>query len=197
MTEEELTSAIKQKTWWQWLLIYPTLVVALLGAIPTFYELYSARSMGVEYGTTKQARQQRDMWQKNMECTAAPFDWLTTPTNTLVDATICRSGDVLVRVKSADQKQFYRWVPVDSIAEEQLALRFTFFSQAYAVAMAPAPVVDSQSGITLLCQRWVGDGQLLRRIHVPGQGCFDELVNTYTGAVLSNQPAPCDNHCGG
>ena len=194
MSDSNAAQGGQTKTWWQWLLIYPTLAISLMGSIPTFYELYSARSMGVEYGTVKQAKQQKDMWQKNMECTAAPFDWLTTPTNTLVDATICRSGDVLVRVKSPDQQQFYRWVPVDSIASDPKTVSFSLFGKVYA-ATSTAESYDNQSGISVLCQRWVGDGHLLRRIYVPNQGCYDEVVNTYSGAVVSSRPAPCNNQC--
>ena len=35
-------AAAKPRKWWQWILVYPTFVIALVGAVPTFKELYDS-----------------------------------------------------------------------------------------------------------------------------------------------------------
>lgn len=46
----------------------------------------------------------------------------------------------------------------------------------------------------ILCQRWLRPYILLRRVRVTG-GCFDEIVDTRTGRILSSKPAPCNTFC--
>ena len=46
---------------------------------------------------------------------------------------------------------------------------------------------------TVLCTRM--DGRYLtRRVQTP-EGCFDEVIDTYTGAVVSRKSAPCEAQC--
>lgn len=183
---------VNPQKWWQWILVYPALAIALLGSIPTFKELYESISLGVEYGSSKKAKDQREMWEKNLECTAAPFDWLRTSKNVMVDATICPSGDVFVRVKAPENKQFYEWVAVDSFFKRTTSI--SLISSAIA-AEESNEILIAQFGIQVICQRWMDRVMLLRRVAVPGQGCFDEVVNTYSGMVVSQRPAPCDPRC--
>jgi hypothetical protein len=42
MGEENRTPTLK---WWQWVLMYPTLAIALAGSIPTLYKLYLSHSI--------------------------------------------------------------------------------------------------------------------------------------------------------
>ena len=79
----------KPKKWWQWVLVYPTFVIALVGAVPTFKELYDSKSRDVDFGTSKIAEMRNEMWRKNMTCGMAPMDPLINDFNVAVDATIC------------------------------------------------------------------------------------------------------------
>ena len=46
----------------------------------------------------------------------------------------------------------------------------------------------------MICQRWIGNGLLLQRI-LTGQGCFDQVLNAYTGWIVSRKFAPCNRFC--
>ena len=86
----------KPNTWWQWLLLYPTLLIALVGAIPTYWEMFESKQFGVNFGESASAKQQHSLWEKNITCLQAPEDWYVNDYNIRVDATICKSGDILI-----------------------------------------------------------------------------------------------------
>ena len=52
----------------------------------------------------------------------------------------------------------------------------------------------AQSQKQVICQRWVGNGRLLRRIRDASM-CYDEIINTYTGKVEERKPAECMTSC--
>lgn len=103
------------QTWWQWLLLYPTLVATLLSSIPTCVE---PKSVAV-----------------------------------------------------------------------------SLLSKAYA-AQPALPLQMDQADDTVICQRLIDKGRILRRIAIRSgwSGCYDKIVN-YTGEVLRKKPAPCDPKC--
>lgn len=200
MSTEERTSAspeaVTQKNhhkWWQWVLLYPTLFISVFAAIPTYIETIRSLKIGVEYGESKQAKQQADFWKRNLSCTAAPLDPLVTPNNTKVDATICKTGDVLVKIFTPDGNEYYRWVGIENIVNN-VAFNIGLINSAYAEGF------DFEAGLIasnpdIYCQKYVDSARLLRRVSVPGQGCFDEIINVYTGRVESKRAAPCNSQC--
>lgn len=185
-------STPKPNKWWQWILLYPALFISIFASIPTYIEVFRSAKIGVEFGESKNALKQADLWKRNLSCLDAPFDPLTTPNNTKVDATICKSGDVLVKIFTADRGEYYQWVGVDSVVSKA-SLDFDLISNAYAESYLVNSVFLASNSV--LCQKYLDSGRLLRRVSVPGQGCFDEIVNTYTGQVESKTPAPCDTQC--
>jgi hypothetical protein len=47
--------------WWQWMMMYPTLAVALIGAVPQYSEWVTAAVKGLPiFGNTKYAQQEMD-----------------------------------------------------------------------------------------------------------------------------------------
>jgi hypothetical protein len=54
----------------------------------------------------------------------------------------------------------------------------------------------AQARPTILCQRWLRPYILLHRVQETSGVCFDEIVDTRTGSILSRQPAPCNRDCG-
>ena len=181
----------KSNTWWQWMLIYPTLLITIISSVPTYAELFRSFKYGVPFGQSISAGQQNELWNKNLTCPTAPFDWYVTEYNFSVDATICRSGDILVRVKDPKGKTVCTWIPVDGLI--QGGTTASLISDAYAAEPALSLQIAQSSG-NVICQRFISDGRLLRRIQTSG-GCFDEIVNTYTGEVIQRNPAPCDPNC--
>lgn len=179
--------------WWQWVLLYPTLFISLFASIPTFYEAYYAVKVGVSFGESKKAIEQKDFWNKNLSCKIAPLESVITPNNTKVDVTICETGDVLIKVFKPEGENAYEWVGVDSVGTK-MAFNAGLIKTAYADVIRSEKILLASNG-TVLCQKSLGSGKILRRISVPGQGCFDEIINAYTGLVESKRPAPCDSQC--
>jgi hypothetical protein len=176
-------------TWWKWILIYPTLAISIVSSIPTYIELAGSRSLGVPFGQHKAALRENELWKENIACAAAPFDGLANKQNIQVDAVVCRSGNVLVRVKPPEQKTAYKWVPLDSVAPGKIALNIVPAAHAQSAA---APIIVAQSNFRVLCQNWVANGLIRRRIHDTQRNqCFDEVVNTFSGQVVRANPAPC------
>lgn len=188
------------KRWWQWLLLYPGLGIAMLGAVPTYLEAYRSYNLGVAFGGSYNANEQNRLWQENFACAQkANFSATTNKKKVEIGSVVCDSGDVLLRAKRPewDQPQL-RWVSWTEVASGQSGSKSTqalldVFKSANAsetppliLAQAPAP--------TVLCQRWVGPGQLLQRIGT-ATGCVDQVINTYNGLVISSRPAPCNPNC--
>ncbi|SJM90782.1 hypothetical protein [Crenothrix polyspora] len=175
--------------WWQWILVHPTLFIALLSpSVPTLIETIKSVKLGVGYGQSEIAELQNTMWRTNHECAKAPFKGYATKTNIQVDGTICKSGDVLLRVAYPNKEPGYWWVPLEGIIKNN---KMGGLITAANAASDSAPIIVADA---VLCQRFITDGQLLRRIDT-GQGCFDEIVNTYTGQVIQRNPVACSNTC--
>lgn len=181
------------KKWWQIFFLYPTLFAAIIGAIPTYYEMIRSRSAGVDFGKYEKSKQQNALFAKNASCLKAPFDPLITDSNVKVDATICESGDVYITFVDPKGNTTIEWVSIDiSISSKSAALGIINQAVAYEVDES---IQVYQGGYTVLCQRWIDKRILMRRISIPGSGCFDEHIDTYTGAVVDRQPAQCDSNC--
>ncbi|MGQ0794203.1 MAG: hypothetical protein ACT4NX_09010 [Deltaproteobacteria bacterium] len=182
----------KSMNWWQWLLIYPTLLVSIVGSVPTILEYYNSKKKGLDFGLSSIAERQNEMWEKNSSCSMAPYKWYKNNFNLSVDGTICKSGDIFIRVERPDNRTKYLWIPVDGFITK--STKSPFVSNAYAATPDSGGIVLAQYGVEVLCQRHIGDGRLLRRIKTP-DGCFDEVVNTYSGEALSRTASSCDAAC--
>lgn len=185
--------------WWQWFLVYPTVLTAFFAAVPTVVEALQANNIGVNFGRSKEAIIQRNLWKKNMSCAQAPYDWLKTDTNTLVDATICKTGDVLVRIKTPTT-QAYEWVTIDKYDSQKSSLNLlqnTISVKSFNNANTKQSNIGTKiaQSITVLCQKWLNKSMVLRRVSIPNDGCYDEIVNTYTGRVEQRTSAPCNSQC--
>src|SRR5215469_11233924 len=86
----------RPRRWWQWLLIYPALGIALLTAAPQWIDKIQALANNIQNRTWAEAVEQRNLFVKNTSCTRLPFSWNPTPSHVNVDALLCDSGDVFV-----------------------------------------------------------------------------------------------------
>jgi hypothetical protein len=78
--------------WWQWLLMYPTLAVAILGAVPTVMQEIQAIKIGVSYNQVPYAISNDALFAKNVECFKQTGQTITLSDNTSVEAVVCQSG---------------------------------------------------------------------------------------------------------
>lgn len=187
--------------WWQWLLLYPSLIIAVVGAVPTYLELLNSYNLDVPYGHSADAREQNRLWQDNFECSKKADFANSTKNKEAVEigVAICESGDVLLRGKRPEWSQpNLRWVSWSDVApngsaDNKAHALLELISSAEAKEPGLGMVAQAPTG-SVICQRWVAAGQLLQRI-ATRNGCFDQLINTFNGWVLSTHPAPCIASC--
>src|SRR5262245_60108036 len=148
--QDSPSSAPRQ--WWQWLLLYPTLLIALLTAVPEWIKLADAWKSNVPPDQLRQAEQQKELWEKNLQCTTKPMDFFQNPDNVKVVATICDSGDVFVRVFAPGNKNAYYWVDVEGL------LKTASYPELLATAEAASgpPILNVQAENSfVMCQRFL------------------------------------------
>jgi hypothetical protein len=195
------SEAGQPKNMWQWLLVYPSLAVAVLGAVPTYLDAIKSLVLGVPIGTSAEAQEQNGLWQKNFDCPQKhPFTSMKTKQEVEIASIVCDSGDVLLSGKRPDWEiPRYRWVSAkdlapNAVASASHASMLQFISSAEA-AEAPHVTLAQWGGSQMICQRWVGNGMLLQRFYSPPQGCYDQVINTYNGMVVNRYQAPCSPQC--
>jgi hypothetical protein len=181
--------------WWQWLLLYPGLAVAILGAIPTYFEAVKSYTYDVTFGSSFDAQEQNRLWRENFECVKnVTFSPIINKKNVEIASVVCESGDVLLRGRRPEWEQpQLRWVSWNEVAPRETSALFDFVKSANASEM-PYLVLAQGSSTSVLCQRWVGAGRILQRVKTRN-GCFDEVINTYNGSVVSRRSAPCNPSC--
>ncbi|PKH88641.1 hypothetical protein [Colwellia sp. Bg11-28] len=184
------------KKWWQWFLLYPTILVALVGAVPTYMELWNSKQKSVDFGDSKKAEVNLEMWKKNLVCTARPMDPYITSSYVEVDANICESGDVFIRIRTPKNRVRFEWVAVEKIVDSQetivTMLNFNILNKAIASDIESYETLEFNSP-RILCQKWINQNLILRRVEYPGKRCFDETINAYNGTIVNSVAAPC--HC--
>jgi len=180
--------------WWHWVLLYPTLLVAIIGAIPTYIQLFQSFQLGVPYRKVDTATEQAKIWSENWQClTNRPFEKITTVQNVTVSAIGCPNGYLLISLKPADAKEVYHWLSIKDLLGMQEATQGRGKAIASETYLKPQRI--AQVGRTIICQRWLRSGLILLRVKYDDGRCSDETINTYTGAVMSSVPAPCDPNC--
>ncbi len=194
-SSNETSRQRKPIKWWQWLLTYPALAIAVIGSMPTLVELYKSTTIGVEYGYSNIAKQQDELWQKNFACVKkSDFHGATSAHNIIVGTIVCDTGDVLLRVQRPGDHEVFQWVSIDAIGIKTVSLLNYFIRS----SVAASDLVDNrlaQNASSILCQTWLKKGLLLRRVQTSGGECVDEVINTFTGKVVQRRPAKCDSGC--
>lgn len=187
-TTNGTTSSRDTSRWWQWVLVYPTLAVTLITAVPTWIDHIRAAGLGVSRGDLAQAQEQNQLWQVNLDCARSQeIQRIKTKRNLEIGAQVCPSGDVLLLLKrpEADQPTF-RWVSARTLEREASVLLGP--TAAYA---EPREGLVAQVPRSVINQRWLKPGLLKQRVQQAGGGCVDLVINTYTGRV-SQTLVRCD-----
>ena len=176
-------------------------VLALGGAIPQYATWFKAFTAGVPSTTLHTALEQERLWEKNFTC-ATQLDQNSKDyaaiagDNVHVVVWACPSGDVLVTTESPQEIASPRsvWVPL-ALSPTGANLRLPLVRQAIAAAQR-LPAGWRVGQITqVLCQKWLRDKRILRRVRLADGSCRDEVIDTRTGRVVRSRPAPCDPQC--
>jgi hypothetical protein len=185
--------------WWQWLIVYPTLATSIIAGLPTFANLVKSVVYGFTPGLVSEAERQNALWIKNKDCLmkATPVS-IRTPQSFEVAATVCMDGDILLSGKRSDADAArLTWVPMSDVVPvtppTSHASAFSIFSEAVA-GERRSTMLAQDPNQKVLCQRWLEQGRLLQRVQT-GAGCFDQVVDTFHGQVVSRNPAPCTPQC--
>ncbi len=177
--------------WWQWLLMYPTLAVAIIGAIPQYQSWWQAHKLKVPANRVSQAEEQLALWNKNAECTKKEIPYsIKTIRNELIETTVCPSGDMLVKLQKPDkQTADSRWIGFDTFGDTNMAAYDPFAKEAYAKEIEKGTNLYAQI-VAILCQYRDAKGFIVRRVRLANGQCQEEVINPYTGATTI-RPAHC------
>ena len=176
-------------------------VVALGGAIPQYATWFKAFTAGVPSTTLHTALEQERLWEKNFTC-ATQLDQNSKDyaaiagDNVHVVVWACPSGDVLVTTESPQEAASPRsvWVPL-ALSPSGASPWLPLVRQALAAAQR-SPAGWRVARITqVLCQKWLSNKRILRRVRLTDGSCRDEVINTRTGRVVRSRPAPCNPQC--
>ncbi|MCK0169099.1 hypothetical protein MWU52_16205 [Jannaschia sp. S6380] len=191
--------------WWQWFFLYPAFGVALLSAVPNWTDRIREIYYDISNTSYDEARELQAFMQRNWQCTQSPHVWIETADQTSVDGTICpRTGDVFLRIMSSDDRVFLKGISIAGLVqqdEERSNLSLVGAAHAATSPERVSPSVDSMPQVipvqqlaVTICQKWIDDRMFRKRVQVGGQ-CFDEVFDSFTGARVSQTPAPCVANC--
>ena len=186
------------------------IIVAVLGAIPTGYNLYLSWAHGIPYSQVSHRLDQYALWVKNFEC---KIDYRTVPAvqgGTKVDVGACpKSGDIALKLTTADGKSSYEWIAYDQLeaATKTASILSLFVTEAYA---EEAPKTAGTSGqpamrmaqstapaggaLQVRCESMPKPGQIVRIVGEAGK-CYREQISAMKGRVEKREEVPCATQC--
>ena len=84
---------------WQWLLVL-LLAPSTINGLDLYGDMFTRAVNGLPWGEdVKSAKRRDELFSKNMPCVEMKPSWYIAQNGAKIDATICRSGDVLVKVE--------------------------------------------------------------------------------------------------
>jgi hypothetical protein len=196
---------LRPTRWYQWFILYPAFAMALLTAVPNWMTKVQEVYLGLS-GTNNslaEAKRLDALIRKNATCLDSPRQWVTTEV-LQVDGTICPSGDLMIWVAKGTQ-EFVDFFETDRLlarkTQDTVGAMFSMKAMAAgAEPLVPLPQPDplllrvQEPFAITICQSFPDDRTLVRHLKV-GEQCYDEKIDTYTGAVVSRDPVPCRTGC--
>ena len=111
MADAPTPDAPKPTTWLQYAIVYPTLLLALGGAVPTVIREVKSWRLGVRSSQLELVQEQQRLWERNLPCIEHQGIWeVDGPDGLVVRVSLCRTGDVLLRYHDNEWPPVYRWV---------------------------------------------------------------------------------------
>ena len=193
---ERPESATSGKRWWQRLILYPTAIGAILGAIPTAIDLYKAFAYDIEYTNVQHAEEQRRLWMKNFACAQAmSYQQVKTTDDITVQVGACTNGDVLIEVVPPQGNKILEWISLERLRTASLTSSLSLIGTAHAGPDAATGVIRlAQTSKGVVCQAMQGPATIVRVVR-EGNKCFREEIEVLKGKVASRREVPCDTRC--
>lgn len=184
--------------WWQALIVFPTLLTTLGGALPTAWQAFRAWRLDVAYSQVQIAEAQRRLWEKNLGCLdLRPVYSVAGPEGVVIGVTLCPSGDALLRYEVGEEVT-YTWIAyphAHAPISQRLPRAPTRGQPGVAWAQEPASPWRSQLlyGASR-CTRLQG-GVVVRLHTTDGQTCLLEHLHLGSGRVVTRVVVPCTTAC--
>lgn len=192
----------KPKSFLQMMIVYPTLFVAVLTAAPQWVDRISALVTGI----TDEDRQASELFTRNMSCMRQDFEYQTIE-DLQVNATVCPSGVVMIRAfrgaEYRDSNLRIQFVDANALASRTEASLAPLFMAAVASEgpqvpqSRPEPTAElllAQSTVEVMCVQPSDERYLVQQVRVEGV-CYDETIDTFTGALVDRREVPCVSTC--
>lgn len=184
-----------KKSGWKDAVIYSGVLAAMIGAFPQMLQLYQSYEIDVPTAQVPLALAQASAWERSGDCLLKTRSVELAEDVTITVGACEKTGDIQVRVANRNGIEVVRWIEsIRSVAQTE-SLDF-LISKTQARTFSTNPILLTANSDGIICSRRAGKGQILQRIRENGQ-CFDLLINTFTGKVLSHTPAPCTSDCKG
>ena len=196
-------SASGGRKWWRRTFLLPTVVGALIGAIPTGMDYYKAFVYDIEFSSVKHAEEQRRLWIKNFACAQdISYQQVKTAENILVKVGACANGDVLIDVVAPAADRIVEWISLERLKTASAVSSLSLIGRAAASALPHSPVARPGQNATRLaqasttkCQKMQGQTRIIRIVQ-EGSVCYREEIDVMKGRVVSRRPVPCTASCG-
>jgi hypothetical protein len=198
------------KKWWQWLIVYPTVSIAILNMIvPALNSVINSWITGVTPNKSSEAIVQSSFFSRNPHCleSVKPVK-ISASQETLMQARVCpNTGDVYIVKAPFTTEETYRWIAIDELQRnepQKNALTSILMQAAVAASstgqgqLADRSQLAESSGLpTIVCTQVIEEGRLRRQVQYPDGHCITQIVNTYTGAVIESQSSSsrCNGNC--
>ncbi|GMR21369.1 MAG: hypothetical protein BMS9Abin36_1969 [Gammaproteobacteria bacterium] len=182
----------KETNWLQMVLMYPALIIALIGAVPKYTDWVQSIVTGKSETQIKLEESQAALWVRNMECDIDDAIDVKTSTNTMVSVALCPTGDMFVRYKPADvARPFVRWVTANYIVDSEPTRAMFGIRDVYAAEDPLRPIVLAD---TRVCQALV-NGKVIRVIRKDDGSCVKEVIDAGSGNIDSIEVVACSARC--
>lgn len=193
-TQDQNLKKSRNPKWFQLLLMYPALLIAIIGAIPQYSNWIIALMWGIPSDSLAVAKEQIRLWGVNFECSKkGELEMIPIPKNYKIGALVCPSGDVLVKMEPpTGENPSYRWIGLNTFLDtnnrfgpKEAKAQTVFFDKATAIAQSER----------VLCQKRHSDGNIVRVIMDSNGKCWKERINPRTGRVIERVQVSCGCSC--
>jgi hypothetical protein len=195
------------------------IAVAILGAVPTGYNLYMSYMHGIPYSQVSHRLEQYDLWVKNFEC-KIDYRSVGAGQGTKIDVGACpKSGDIALKVTTPSGKAAYEWIAFEQLekATKSASLLSLIATEAFAdegpkgpqqgrstqtVVPAAGSVIQfaqatgGSGQLQVLCQVMPEKGKVIRVVNEGGK-CYREHFSAFQGKVEKREEVQCNTPCTG
>lgn len=179
--------------WWQWVLMYPALFIAMLGAVPQYFHWASAIQLGLSpFADVGGAEKQLDAWRRNADCLTG-IDHVRPKAETRygIDLLTCPSGDILLTLTppSGAGQAVSTWIITAELFSH--TAQHGFLTTAF--AQTPPKSTEELYSTRVIDVRQSGT-LVTRRIQRSDGSCVDQTIDALTGRHIRQADAPCTKY---